>query len=285
MEAPARMDALEGVLESARVAAHVRDAVARAELLDDPVPHAVIPDLLPPDLYEAALAAIPPRVLFEEERAGTQELRVPPTLAPSDSIALWTFVTSVMKDAAGPALVDRFARPLADHVRALASPGAGDPGLKLTALGNRLVARRPGGGEPRGARPWHFLTAILCLAKPGDDADYGSVLGGVKQVPFQPNLAVVVLDPRVTHQYAAIPSSGAGTPTSGARPQAEGPPSPSGFRLEAEGPPSPSGFRLQAEGPAARYTYECAFGPDKDGRRALLSTMDAATRRTWEIPD
>ena len=51
---------LPQVLNEERVLAHVRRAIAAAPLQSDPCDHIVVSDLLPDDVYQAMLEAIPP---------------------------------------------------------------------------------------------------------------------------------------------------------------------------------------------------------------------------------
>jgi hypothetical protein len=248
LDAPSRMEALERVLNVDRIAAHVRQAVARTEIVEDPVPHAVISGLLPPDAYDSVLAAIPAPVFFEDGSAGGRELRVPPALAPTCTIATWAFVTDLVKDVLAPALVGRFGGPLDRHLAALCPSldRAGGTGLTFAASAGRIVRRWPGSDAPPArTRPWHFLTTVLFLARPGDGEDHGSRLSGAApEIPFRANSALTVLGPAGAHEYAIIPSTG------------------------------PAGV--------VRYSYEFRLGPAPEARRRLMAAMDDTTRRTWQ---
>ncbi len=258
LDTPARMDRLEHILDTDRMGAHMREAVARTELVEDPVPHAIISDLLPSDVYDAAIHAIPSPIFFEGGGACGQELRVPPRIAPTYSIATWSFLADMVSEVLGPALVARFQGPLDRHVRALCPSlvTSRDAGIALTVESGRIVLRRPGHIAPRGRpRPWHFLTVIAYLATPDDGEDYGSRLHRespdadsksrvAKEIPFRANSALIVLDTLGAHEYAPIPPTAPHT--------------------------------------AARYTYECRIVPDTETRRLLRARMDDAARRAWE---
>jgi len=246
LDAPARMDRLERILDADRIRAHIREAVARTDIVEDPVPHGVVCGLLPDDVYGAAIDAIPSPVFFDGGEAGAQELRVPPGLAPTYSIATWTFLADMVDAVLGPALVERFRGPLDRHVRtlcpSLVTPR--DAGVVLTAGPGRIVLRRPGREAPAGrTRPWHFLTVVVDLASAGDGEGYGSRLRSRKEIPFRANSALVVLDADGAHEYASIPEAAAAT---------------------------------------VRYTYEFAVGPDTHTRQFLLGRMSEGARRSWE---
>jgi hypothetical protein len=248
LDAPIRMDALERVLNVDRIAAHVRQAVARTEIVEDPVPHAVTSGLLPPDAYDSVLAAIPATVFFEDGTTGGRELRVPPALAPTYSIATWSFVTDLVKDVLAPALVERFRGPLDRHLAALCPSldRASGTGLAFDAGAGRIVRRSPGGDAPHAlTRPWHLLTTVLFLVRPGDGEDHGSRLcGAALEIPFRANSALTVLGPAGAHEYASIPST------------------------------APAGV--------VRYSYEFRLGLTPEARRRLMAAMDETTRRNWQ---
>lgn len=197
LNASARMDSLEPVLEADRAAGHVREAVARAALVDHPVPHVVISDVLPPDVLEAALEAIPSPIFFERS-GGARELRVPPRFASTYSVATWSFVADLVNDALGPALVERFQGALDRHVATLCpSLPSGDAAIVLAAEPGRIVLREPGLAAPRPrSRPWHFLTTLVCLAPPD----------GTGTTSVRANSAVTVLDPPGARTHAPMPS-------------------------------------------------------------------------------
>lgn len=208
----ARLERLERVLDRSRIAAHVRQAIANARVIDDPVAYAVIADVLPDDVYRAVVEAIPAPVFFDGDGVGGRELKVPPTLAPVDSIALWTFLAEIADAAFAPALVERFGDALARRVEVtnLSADGrqAGSP-IVLTAGAGRIVRRRPGGQVPS-ARPRssYLLTLAIDLAHSGDGEDYGSRLdGGRIGIPFHGNTALAVVDPGGTHEYEPIPDT------------------------------------------------------------------------------
>ena len=165
-DAPARMEQLENVLGTERVASHLAAATARAELADNPVPYLLIANVLPDDVYRAVVEAVPPPVFFN--RAGQQELALPLTLAPVPSIAAWTFVTKVVRTALAPAILARFEDPLHRLLTPDASVGASDLAA-LTASRGHLALRQPGDVIPKGRRrAAHVLTTVVPLVR-GDE--------------------------------------------------------------------------------------------------------------------
>src|SRR5687768_152610 len=67
-DAVARIERLEHILDVDRIAAHVRGAIAKASLTEQPLPHMWIADVLPPAAYQAVIDAIPPDLFFERDR-------------------------------------------------------------------------------------------------------------------------------------------------------------------------------------------------------------------------
>lgn len=232
----ARVARLERVLDMSRVAAHVRSAVAGASLVVEPVPHLVAPDLLPADVYQAVIEAIPAPVFFDGRVARGQELRVPPRLAPVTVIVTWTFVNEIgrmMSDL----LVARLAEPLAVYTQgrfpSLLPPG--ERGVEMTLSEARIVRHVPGyQGGSSADRPWDVARGVLCLRRPKDMEEFGSRLHG-ESIPLRANSLLACVGAADTFGYAPIP------------------------------PDAPADTE--------RYTYEFGIGPTKDARRTLTARM------------
>ena len=236
-DAAAKVERLERVLTFEKVAAHFRDAVAQAPLIQDPVPHLWVSQLLPPDVYQAVIDAIPARAFFDDRAADANELRVPPRVAPTHSIVTWAFLTDVVLRALSSALVARFHEPLAAFTSARfpTLPPFGEWDVEVTLSQGRIVLRGPGYvGAPLPDRPWDFLTTVVCLARPNDDEAFGSRLHG-DVFPFRANSALTFLGPAQAHEYLSIPHG------------------------EARA--------------TDRYTYEFGVGPTREGRRTLTAMM------------
>lgn len=236
----ARIARLERVLDFPRVAAHVRSAVAGASLVVEPAPHLTAPDLLPVDVYQAVIEAIPAAVLFDRRVERGQELRVPPRLAPVTAIVAWTFVNEigrVMSDL----LVARLAEPLAVYARGRfpSLPPPGEWGVEMTLSEARIVRRVPGyQGGSSADRPWDLVTGVLCLGRHRDTEEYGSRLQG-GSIPFRANSLLAWVGTADTHAYGSIP------------------------------PDAPA--------VTERYTYEFGIGPTKDARRMLTALIGKTT--------
>jgi hypothetical protein len=147
-------------------------------------------------------------------------------------------MTEIVLRSLGPALAERFSKPLAARA-ATAFPGLppfDEWNVEITLSEGRLVRRVRGyAGAPAPHREWDLLTAVLCLARRGDDERFGSRVYG-EPFPFRANCAVAFVGPSEALEYASIP-------------------------------PETSGM-------TERYTYEFGIGPSREGRRRLarLST-------------
>ena len=237
----AQLHALERVLDIDRVGEHVRAACAAAELSASPVPHLVIANLFPGDVYAAMVESIPGPAFFGALTDNAYELRVPPRLAPFQALMTWEFVTAVVKRAFSPALIARLHEPLAAYAgrRFPALPSFEDWNVEVTISQGHIVKRCPGYAAAYTAdRPWDLLTTVVDLGASQDEGLYGSVLGAgtVKQIPFRSNGALAFVGPASVHQYAAIPHG--------------------------------------ALKPAVRYAYEFGVGPTREGRRILNAMVD-----------
>ena len=69
--------ALDDILDEQRIAAHVRHAIAAAPMMRDPFDHIVVERILPDDVYQLLLQAIPPTMFFTDADPVKQDLRVP----------------------------------------------------------------------------------------------------------------------------------------------------------------------------------------------------------------
>jgi hypothetical protein len=211
----ARLEQLEQVLIPDRVAAHCRAAIGHAAIVDAPVAHAVIPDLLPSDAYAALAGALPSPAFFEGRDDTRRQVDVPPKLAETHAMVAWRFVADLVVEALAPALVARFEAPLLGHVQrfapgAVSWPVAGH--AVAPSLGRLLRRERGAAAQPRRERPRHFLTCVLFLARPGDTAEYGSRLraagtssGQDVTVPFRANTLLAAVDVTGAHDYEPVP--------------------------------------------------------------------------------
>lgn len=263
-----RLASLPKVLRADRIGAHIRAAVAAAELQLDPCPHLVVENVLPQDCYDTLVAAIPPRVLFEDRPVNKQQLRLPPTVAPELSRRVWRFVAEdIVKGALGDCVLERLREPLTEYLHRF-WPGhqLDDPEVPLGASDGRIILRRAGYVIPPHRDPrWGLITIILYLARPGDPSTWGTQFYRVREdvdatsavpywidagrceqvrdVPFVPNRAVVFVNSDGAHG-ASIPAD------------------------------APADFE--------RYICQWRIGPDALGMRALMGRLPPAARTAWE---
>ena len=190
----ARVDGLEHVLDLARVADRVRAAIAQAELVEHPVAHLVVPDLLPPDLYRALVESIPADAVFEDHGGSLRELPVPPPLAPLHSIVTWTFIIDLVKKVVGPALIARFEEPITHF---MTSSSFTSPGVPLTASRGRIVLRQPRDITPNERRrSTQVLTTVVHLGWPGQGHRCETVLRR-RSDNGQPHMSTAASDSQV----------------------------------------------------------------------------------------
>ena len=224
--------------------------------------------MLPRDLYDALVAAIPPRVLFEDRPINKQQVNVPPRFAPEYSRRVWQFVCSdLIQRSLVDVGVDKFREPLTSYVqRYWPDLDASSPELALAASEGRIVLRRAGYAIPPHRDPrWGFITFILYLARPGDPDTWGTQLYRVADdteapsaqpfwmndqprelaadVRFTPSRAVVFLNSAGCHG-ASIP------------------------------PDAPADFE--------RYIYQWLVGPSPRVVPALLERLHPDLRTLWE---
>ncbi len=223
----ATLNTLDTRLDSTRITAHVRDAIDRAALLDDPFPHTVVENLLPQDVYELALAAIPPKAFFNEKERAKQNIRIPMEFAPTLSMRVWEFIDGVVaRDTIRPAALAKFHEPLQRHYDAILGPGQRERAAAApqSTSGGRLMLRRAGYHlDPHRDPKRTLLTCLIYLARRGDSEKYGTQIfrvegdheatyaqtyypglnGGrcelVKLVPFRPNTALIFLNSTGAH--------------------------------------------------------------------------------------
>lgn len=259
---------LEATLDREAVRSHVAAAVAKASLRLDPFPHLVVDDLLPAAFYESVITALPPCELFADRPVNKQSMLVPFHFAPTYSRRVWNFMSDVVvRDVITPALIERFAEPLATWVREQ-FPGAPIPALDgLVNSDGRIMLRTRGYRiRPHRDPKWGFLTCIFYLARRGDDERWGTDLYAVDQdeeagvvtpywidearcrlvrsVGFRRNRALVFLNSVGAHG-AAIPQD--------AEPA----------HLE-------------------RYIYQFRIGPDAATMAALSAALTTERRSIWE---
>jgi hypothetical protein len=224
-DAARRLEQLEQVLDAERVASQVAAATARGDIALDPVPHLVVSNPFPDDVYCALVDATPPAVFFGRDR---QELALPLTLAPVASIAAWTFASRIVRTVLAPAILARFEEPVRG-LPALEEAFRGGGVAALTPSRGHLALRRPGDTIPRGRRrPGHILTTVVPLVSCEEDVprldvvlrldgDAGDSSRSAASTPIvlPPNsaLAFVALSGTLEYASGAVSEDKSGLPT------------------------------------------------------------------------
>jgi hypothetical protein len=263
-----RIPAFQSRIDTRRVQAHVLDAVNRATLQQDPCPYLVIDNLLPEDLYDEMLSALPSPVFFKRHDRTREEMQVPFIFAPAFSRLVWDFfMTAVVDQTLVPALTEKF-RPALDEFLAATWPSLGtwdQSQLSLRVGNSRLLLRRPGYViRPHRDPRWAFLTCLIYLQKRGAGHVYGTQLyrltrereathnspfwvderecALVRDVPGERNSALIFLNSTGVHG-ASIP------------------------------PDAPADLE--------RYVYQAQLSPDETTRRRLIEMLSAEKKAGW----
>jgi hypothetical protein len=262
------------LLESTRVAAHVRAAIASTPLVLEPYEHMVVEDLLPPDVYALLIDAIPPEPFFDDHDAVKRNLRFPMDLGPALSATAWGFFDDVVTgQMIRPAVLERFADPLRRHYDSIFGAEYCERATAIPHQVNsgRLMLRRRGYHLDPHRDPKHsMVTCLVYFARPGDDEAFGTQLFSVaddgdanykqtyypeqaghactlvKVVPFRPNSMLAFLNSRGAH----------------------------GATIPADAPES-----------LARYSYQFYIGPEKEALGALVRQLRDERRRMWQSKD
>ena len=263
--------AVARTLDGERVAAHVRHQIGTAPILSEPFEHIIVERLLPDDVYQLLLQAIPPLAFFSDTDPIKQDLPIPMEFGPAYHMRVWGFVDATLAQRIiTPAVMARFHEPLQRHYDVIFGPGSRElaNGLPPSTSGGRLMLRRPGYHlSPHRDPKRSLLTCLLYLAKPGDDEAHGTRLYRVtddaeahykqtyypereghpcelvKVVPFRPNSMLVFLNSKGAH--------GAGIPES-------------------------------APATTERCSYQFYVAPDNAALAALLKSLPPDRREMWK---
>jgi len=263
-----RLPAFQSRIDVARVQAHVRAAVASVTLHRDPCPYLVIENLLPDDLYDEMLSALPSPVFFKRHDKTREEMQVPFVFAPAFSRLVWDFfMTSVVEPTLVPALTDKF-RPALDEFLANNWPALGtweQSKLSLRVGNSRLLLRRPGYViRPHRDPRWAFLTCLIYLQKRGADHVYGTQLYRLKQEREATHNSPFWVDERECELVRDVP---------GGRNSAL-------IFLNSTGV---HGASIPADAPAdlERYVYQAQLSPDEATRRRLIDMLAGERKAGW----
>ena len=104
---------LPSVLDEARILSHVRHAIANATVHSDPLDYIVVERLLPDDVYDLLLRAIPPAEFFSAEDPIKQNIPLPMDRGPALTMRVWNFMD---EGVAGKAIDRKSTRLNSSHV-------------------------------------------------------------------------------------------------------------------------------------------------------------------------
>jgi hypothetical protein len=228
-----QLASLPTLLDESRIGRHISQAIGSATMHTDPFEHIVVEHVLPPEVYELVLAAMPPEVFFDDHDPIKRNLVLPIIFGPALARHVWNFVDgTVAARLIRPAIVAKFHEPLQQHYDTVfGSPFRAQANAMPHVSGSgRLMLRRRGYHLPPHRDPKRsLLTCLLYLARPGDSETHGTQLFRVlddreasyKQtyypgadgarcelvtvVPFRPNTMLVFLNSRGAHG-ATIPA-------------------------------------------------------------------------------
>lgn len=263
-----RIPAFQSRIEIGRVQEHVRSAVDSAVLHGDPCAYLVVDNLLPEDLYDEMLGALPSTVFFKRHDKTREEMQVPFVFAPAYSRLVWDFfMTAVVEQTLVPALTEKF-RPALDDFLAAHWPSLGDwqeSGLALRVGNSRLLLRRPGYViRPHRDPRWAFLTCLIYLQKRGADHIYGTQLYRLKREREATHNSPFWVDERECELVQDV---------SGGRNSAL-------IFLNSTGV---HGASIPPDAPAdlERYVYQVQLSPDEATRRRLIEMLSGEKQAGW----
>jgi hypothetical protein len=253
-----------------RIAAHAAAAVARSALVLDPFPHAVIEDLLPPDVCDELVAAVPSSIFFKSQDMSRQEMQVPFVFAPERSRLVWgMFFDKVVTETLAPALTEKF-RPALDEFVRVTWPGMGsmtEAGITLGVSNSRLLLRRPGYLiKPHRDPRWAFLTCLVYLPKPGDVQSYGTQLYRLRHEPEWSHSSPLWADPTECELVKDVPA---------ARNSA----------LVFLNWTGAHGASIPRDAPedTERYVYQVQFSVDEPMKQRLIASLSETAREGWVV--
>jgi len=264
-----RMPAARALLaDTTRIGAHAAAAVGRARLVAAPTPHVVIQDLLPDDVYDELIRAIPSVTFFKSRDPTRQETQVPFVFAPEHTRLVWgTFYDTVVSDALIRALTAKFGSALDDFVRTHwpAYESLAAAGIELQVSNSRILLRGPGYEiKPHRDPRWAFLTCLLYLPRPRDTSAYGTQLYRLREEPVVSHGSPLWVDEGLCELAVDVPAR---------RNTAL-------VFLNATGA---HGATIPPDAPAGtkRYLYQVQFGVDERTQRRLVETLDVGQRPGW----
>lgn len=263
-----RLAAFRATVNPDAVRAHARRAVERVHLELDPSPHVVIDSVLPDDVYDALVEALPRPVYFDKVNEARDEMVVPFDCAPAFSRLVWGLFHDTIDQALLPALIDKFRPALDDFIRA-SWPALGswtEAQVVLRQANPRLMLRRAGYEiKPHRDPRWGFLTALVYLVpRDGTVPAYGTQLYRLREERDEPHTSPFWARPEECELVRDVPGTANqalvflnGTGAHGA----------------SVPPDAPSDF--------LRYVYQARFSPDAETKARLIDLLEAAHRDRW----
>lgn len=264
------VEAARSKLDRHVIGAHVTKAVAEAEVRTHPMPHLVIERLLPPEVYELLLRAMPPVEVFQDRDPVKQDFEMGALdTAPALSRLVWRFFDDdLVGGVLASALLRRLAPAVAAHYAETGGPGFGEQAAAIPhrSFAGRIQLRRPGYSlQPHLDPKRVVITGLIYFARPGDDPSYGTQLfsvdrgfvsAGIKTYfPEQHGLSCTVAStvPYMPNTMLAFVNSGAA-----------------------------HGATLPREAPLKeRYAYQFYIKPDDGALKRLLAGLPEDARAPW----
>jgi hypothetical protein len=179
---------LDARLSIDRIGAHVRDAIAGAEVAAEPTTHVVVDRVLPDDFYRLLVESIPPPEFFPNRDPVKQDLEMEALDGtPRITQRVWRFFDQqVVRDMLAPAIFGRFHAGVVAHYAESGGPafGAKAAAIPHRTVPGRVMLRRPGYHLAPHLDPKRVaITGIMYFARPGDSDAYGTQLFRVDR-PF-----------------------------------------------------------------------------------------------------
>src|SRR5262245_55473436 len=150
---------LAAVCDEDAIVRHVREAVAQAHLVLDPLPYLIVPNVFPSEFYDALIRGIPPYELFADKPRNKQQLKVPLMYGPGYTRASGKFRGDVaLERSFRRALGEKFRGPLAQWIARGWPDLAGNPWgppMELHSTDGRILLRGRGYGiQPHRDPKW-----------------------------------------------------------------------------------------------------------------------------------
>jgi hypothetical protein len=161
------------------LSAHVDQVIARSPVVNDPYPHVILDEVVPPALHTMLFDDRPPRGFWCDGQEGRQNWTIGEDLGPLRTEAAWTFMDDVV---VARVLVPRLALLFDAYLQTQhRHKGKRDRDSMLPRTyertGGRLMLRRPGYHfEPHLDPPRALLTGLFYFGRPEDGHDHGTQL-------------------------------------------------------------------------------------------------------------